>query len=71
MNAYIAKMGKPMKATRYVLEIDYHRGGRCYAMQGGITTTNIAQAFARTDRKAIEALAKRYSALNPAIVTKP
>ena len=54
---------------KFALEIDYHRGGRCYVMQGGITTTNPRTAFKRADRGVIDRLAKQFEGKNPKVVT--
>ena len=57
----------------YAIEIDHHRGGRCYAVNGsGITTTDIQRAMHRSVPGCLEEVAwQRFKGLNPKIVEVP
>ena len=58
------KDSKPL----YVIEIDFHCGGRCYYISHGITTNNPKYAFKRTDIKVLERMAAELKHHNPKIV---
>jgi len=58
-----------MKNEMFAVEIDHHRGGRVFAMQGGWTTTNVKQAFRRKSRQTVEQFAKLFQGKNPSVVS--
>ena len=57
----------------YALEIDHHRGGRCYAVNtAGITTSDIHHALHRSDRERLGDMARLlFKGLNPKVVEVP
>lgn len=57
------------RAAMFVLEIDYHRGGRCYYVDRVCTTTDPKRALRRRDRLVLEKLAQypEVARLNPVV----
>ena len=62
-----------VNSIKHAVEIDSHRGGRCfYAGISGITTTDFKHAFKRGDLSQAQAVANspQFRTLNPKIVSQ-
>lgn len=56
-------------AKMFAVEIDHHRGGRCYASaQHGIFTTDIQFAYKRRAQSSMEGFARTLHGKNPVVV---
>ena len=56
-------------AKMFAVEIDHHRGGRCYALpQHGIFTTDIQFAYKRRGKSSMEGFARTLHGKNPVVV---